>query len=663
MYNPFGGNRFPYTNFHELNLDWIIEIAKNFLDQYTNIQETIDTGLEDLEAKKTELEGLLQAWYDEHSQDIADQLADALQDLNAWYTEHQNYLDDTLAANILAFDTHADEKAAQTIASIPEDYTALYNQVNNDAILTNSAYTSYASLPENYRDANNLPVNRVIGYKFGWTTEQTATMLHFPIVPFNGEILTINSTKNNLSFGFQLAINETSVSTTNNRLFFRSRYSSWSDWVEIQSPAQIMDMITGNTIKTVSAYTNYASLPETYRNANNLPVNSVIGYKFGWTTEQTATMLNFPVQPFMGEILSINTTSQAAAFGFQMAISEAAPNSDTQNRVFFRTRYQNWTSWTELTTSQNIETVLDKKAILVKDSYTSYSNLPEDYRNTNNLPINTIIGYKFGWTSEQTATMLNFPLMPFNGVIMTINTTKSNASFGVQIAVSETNPSTTSDLNRIFIRSRYAAWSPWAEITNPNYQNGAFKGLGSFVACGDSLTVSYSYINESTYVQVKSWAEHLADMIGSTCLVKAQGGITAGGFLASSLMTDATADHSDFAIVYLGTNDANQGTNAATFKSNYTDIVNNLLTNHKAVFCVPLAVNTSPSTRETYNTAIKEVCDNVTGCFMLDMYSMQAEFNRHVRNGHLNSLGYAAFAKSVAQALDLAIYLHPLMIV
>ena len=108
MYNPFGGNKFPYTNFHELNLDWIIEIAKNFLDQYTNIQETISTGLEDLEAKKTELEGLLQAWYDEHSQDIADQLADALQDLNAWYTLQENYLDETLASNILAFNLTAE---------------------------------------------------------------------------------------------------------------------------------------------------------------------------------------------------------------------------------------------------------------------------------------------------------------------------------------------------------------------------------------------------------------------------------------------------------------------------------------------------------------------------------------------------------------------------
>lgn len=77
MYNPFGGNKFPYTNFHELNLDWIIEIAKNFLDQYTHIQEIIEngetslinlteSGLEQLQQKADNLEDLLQAWYNEH---------------------------------------------------------------------------------------------------------------------------------------------------------------------------------------------------------------------------------------------------------------------------------------------------------------------------------------------------------------------------------------------------------------------------------------------------------------------------------------------------------------------------------------------------------------------------------------------------------------------
>ena len=120
MNGPFG-NGFPYVNFHEMNMDWIIKIAKDFMDQYTTIQQTITQGLEDLDTKAQQLQAALDAWYDEHSQDITDQLADALQDLNNWYTQHQGYLDQYLQDSIIAFGVAANAKAAEAIATIPED--------------------------------------------------------------------------------------------------------------------------------------------------------------------------------------------------------------------------------------------------------------------------------------------------------------------------------------------------------------------------------------------------------------------------------------------------------------------------------------------------------------------------------------------------------------
>lgn len=125
------GEGFPYSNFHDLNMDWIIKIAKDFLDQYTHIQETIENGLNDLDEKAETLQALLQEWYDTHSEDIANQLADALEDLNDWYTTHQNYLDATLEQNIQTFDNHAEQKAQETIATIPSDYTTLSNTVQD----------------------------------------------------------------------------------------------------------------------------------------------------------------------------------------------------------------------------------------------------------------------------------------------------------------------------------------------------------------------------------------------------------------------------------------------------------------------------------------------------------------------------------------------------
>ena len=138
------GENFPYTNFHDLNLDWIIKIAKDFLDQYTGIQQTITEGLEDLDAKAEEIQGHLDAWYETHSWDIAQQLADALLDLNAWYTEHSGYLDSALSTNIAAFNAAAEAKGQEVLDSIPDTYTGATNAQKMTASLTgNRWYSGY----------------------------------------------------------------------------------------------------------------------------------------------------------------------------------------------------------------------------------------------------------------------------------------------------------------------------------------------------------------------------------------------------------------------------------------------------------------------------------------------------------------------------------------
>ena len=156
---------FPYTNFHELNMDWIIKIAKDFLDQYTQIQQTITEGLEDLDAKAEEIQGHLDAWYETHSEDIAQQLTDALRDLNDWYTEHSGYLDSTLTTNIAAFNAAADEKTAAALASIPDTYTGATNAQKMTASLTGTQwYRGYYLVStgawvqdDAYRLSNQIP--------------------------------------------------------------------------------------------------------------------------------------------------------------------------------------------------------------------------------------------------------------------------------------------------------------------------------------------------------------------------------------------------------------------------------------------------------------------------------------------------------------------------
>lgn len=114
------GENFPYTNQHDMNMDWLIKIAKDFLDQYTHLQEILtngeqniinltNSGMEQLQEKADDLEALLQEWYDTHSNDIAN----------------------VLAQSIIDFRTEAYNYTQTVIASIPQDYSDLAITVQN----------------------------------------------------------------------------------------------------------------------------------------------------------------------------------------------------------------------------------------------------------------------------------------------------------------------------------------------------------------------------------------------------------------------------------------------------------------------------------------------------------------------------------------------------
>lgn len=102
------GENFPYTNQHDMNQDWLIKIAKDFLDQYSHIEETLATGLTDLTEKAEELEGLLQQWYDTHSVELQQQIATAL------------------ANAIQTFNSTATATGQTVLNTIPGDYSSLW---------------------------------------------------------------------------------------------------------------------------------------------------------------------------------------------------------------------------------------------------------------------------------------------------------------------------------------------------------------------------------------------------------------------------------------------------------------------------------------------------------------------------------------------------------
>ena len=103
------GENFPYVNFHDLNMDWIISIVKDFNGKYSTIQEAIDAGEESITNLTAEQLEQLQQWFDTHSAELNEDLAEAIEKFN----EQATIIGDNV------------------IASIPPDYDA-YARIVND---------------------------------------------------------------------------------------------------------------------------------------------------------------------------------------------------------------------------------------------------------------------------------------------------------------------------------------------------------------------------------------------------------------------------------------------------------------------------------------------------------------------------------------------------
>lgn len=114
---PFG-NMMPYSNFHGMNLDWTIQVVKDFLDQYTHIQEQIDAGVTQInEAAAEKLAELNQ---------LGTELVNNLENT---YNAYNDQLSQDCATLLVEFQTRAQEIVALVAETLPEDYTDLSTAV------------------------------------------------------------------------------------------------------------------------------------------------------------------------------------------------------------------------------------------------------------------------------------------------------------------------------------------------------------------------------------------------------------------------------------------------------------------------------------------------------------------------------------------------------
>ena len=114
-------DNFPYTNFHRLNLDWVVSEIKKFREQYEHIQEQIDAGVLILDNKT----------------------AEDIETLNAEFVRLQEEITTEVDDSFLEFSSRIIAEANRVIATIPGDYTAVNRSLFAALLISTNQLISY----------------------------------------------------------------------------------------------------------------------------------------------------------------------------------------------------------------------------------------------------------------------------------------------------------------------------------------------------------------------------------------------------------------------------------------------------------------------------------------------------------------------------------------
>ena len=157
---PFSWDDYPYTNFHELNLDWFIKKFKEIFDEwselYTTLQNWKESTTQELEEWKTGVEtdmreweealtSALDEWKETTEEDISGWETGVLSDLNDWKDAFETLFDTTFS-NLSDIKTDAEaardraEAAAVTAEASAESLSSAVYNVDEFVKIKNNLY-------------------------------------------------------------------------------------------------------------------------------------------------------------------------------------------------------------------------------------------------------------------------------------------------------------------------------------------------------------------------------------------------------------------------------------------------------------------------------------------------------------------------------------------
>lgn len=172
---PFSWDEYPYTNFHELNLDWFINKFKEIFDEWDALYAEMNNW-------KTETEAGLAEWKTDTEQDISDWEDGVISDLNDWKDDFETLFDSTFD-NLSQIKEDAEDARdlAQGYANDASGYadaaSASATSISESATQINTNTDSIAELKEEVENITGVHIVNTWTSGGYFETEEAATTI------------------------------------------------------------------------------------------------------------------------------------------------------------------------------------------------------------------------------------------------------------------------------------------------------------------------------------------------------------------------------------------------------------------------------------------------------------------------------------------------------
>lgn len=257
--------------------------------------------------------------------------------------------------------------------------------------------------PEKYQDLNTLEVNRIYGYS-------QFVPKNAPTNSFNGFVID----QSYQATGVELQI---AVDVNSHNIYFRTNWGGTNAW------PNSWDCLS-NSERTLTSYGilfwDDKHTPEKYQDLDTLDINRIYGYS-GFTPK------NAPVDNFNGQVLTFGFDPSQKQLVTQIAHAENLPVNGQNNFVDQWYERHSWgTNDLSFSEWKRIDGFNGIKAYGVLFS----RSCPDEYKDLDTLPANTIFGY-----DQMDDLKHSVPGLNFNGLIYNLSYIQGTGNPFVQYAI------------------------------------------------------------------------------------------------------------------------------------------------------------------------------------------------------------------------------------